>query len=147
MATRPQIEGPIHAVPVDDEVTTLREELNELRSKFDELKSAYQKDRENVGGFIHGLRALVGGSGAAPSSQQSSSAPMPHNRDAWNAWKQQVPPACAKIIDALLVQPLTQTQIVSFCKMRQSTASQMLGILKRNGLIEMDGRLNRLKRL
>ena len=67
--------------------------------------------------------------------------------EAYAAWKNRLPPACGKIIDALLVQPMNNSQLKRFCGLGTSTVPQMITILKSNGLVEKDGDLNRLRRL
>lgn len=145
MGTRPQLSGPIHAEPVD-ELAELREELSDLRGRFDALETSYQSDRDKLGSLLHALRAVLGGNGdGAPASSQSAS--MPPSREAWNAWKQQLPDSCGKVIDALLVQPLTRTQMKAICKLAYNTVTAAVRILERNGLVEADGDFIRLKRL
>lgn len=150
MATRPQIEGPIHAVPVDDEVTTLREELNELRSEFDELKSAYQSDRDRLGNLLHGLRAVFGGNGeSTPSQSSSSSGPLDPSRYA--PWKEKFRGQTASAIDILVKYEagLTRKQLASFLRVEpgSGTMSQIIFKLNKAELIVKDGNLLRLKRL
>ena len=147
MSTRPQLSGPIHAEPVD-ELAELREEVSDLRERLDTLERSYQEDRDRIGGLFYNLRAaFVGNGDMSASPPQSSGSPTPHNQDAWRAWKQQLPGPCAKVIDALLIQPLTQSQLITYCKMHYTTVSKTLSILKRNGLVEHDGKLLKLKRL
>ena len=152
MSTRPLLDGPIHAVPVD-ESDKLRRENVQLQNVLRDSREEMERMLQTVDAFMMRLRPLHqilaemfnADPGIMPQSQASS--PAPHNQDAWRAWKQQLPGPCAKIIDALLVQPLTQSQLITYCKMHYTTVSKTLGILKRNGLVEHDGKLLRLKRL
>lgn len=138
---------PIDAEPVS-ELAELREQLFDLNNEVASLRDALQAFRNQVAALQTG-RVVFGG--AAPPSQSATPSeggvPVPHNRAAWEAWKEQLPSGCARIIDALLIQPLTPTQMISICKMHQTTVSKNLIILKRNGLVENEGRLVRLKRL
>lgn len=153
MSTRPQLSGPIHAVAVDEADELLRENAK-LIKRLEEARNELDRMQVSVSEFVNRLRPLHqmldsffgGTTGDSPASAPSGT-PMPHNRDAWTAWKQQLPERCGRIIDALLVQPLTQTQMKTFCKMDQATVSRMVSILDRNGLVERDGRLVKLKRL
>jgi len=64
----------------------------------------------------------------------------------YDAWKQRLPPACGRVIDALLVQPMGYGQLKNYCKMGASTLDQALAKLRANNLIEKDGTQNRLKK-
>jgi hypothetical protein len=146
VVTRPQLSGPIHAEPVD-ESAELREQIAELREEIESLRTEMRDERRHLTAILQSGRVVFGGPGAVNEAQSASGAPAPPNRGAWDAWKQQLPGRCGKIIDALLVQPMTQTQLVGYCKMDRSTVSKMLTILSRNSLVDKDGNLNRLKRL
>lgn len=146
MGTRPLLNGPIDAEHVDENAL-LREEISDLREELETLRGEVREDRRQLVALLQSGRVVFGGIEAPASQQPSPSTPMPHNRDAWSAWKQQLPPACGRVIDALLVQPLTISQLRTICKIGYSTVTSALGILSRNGLIEKDGDRNRLKRL
>lgn len=146
MGTRPLLDGPLHAEPVD-ELAELREEISGLRDEIETLRTEMRDERRHLSAILQSGRVVFGGQGAVGEAQSVSGAPTPPNRSAWEAWKQQLPGRCGKVIDALLVQPMTQTQLIGYCKMDRSTVSKTLTILTRNGLVEKDGNLNRLKRL
>lgn len=149
MSTRPLLaDSPkTHEAEPIDELAELREELDSLRADFDVLRDGLERDRNRFGKFILGVQTLLGGGnvGAAPSG--TSSPLQPPNPAAWQAWKQQLPDSCGKVIDALMVQPLKASQMIALCKLAYPTITAALRILERNGLIEKDGRLIRLKRL
>jgi DNA-binding transcriptional ArsR family regulator len=154
MSTRPQLSGPIHAVPVDDESERLVREIEKLREKLEDSRDELNKMATTVDALLMRLRPLhqvlnsiFDGDAPTPAQTFSSSGPTPHNRDAWNAWKQQLPDSCGKVIDVLLVQPLKASQMIALCKLAYPTITQALRILERNGLVEKDGRVIKLKRL
>lgn len=84
--------------------------------------------------------------GASVSGESASEPGQPIPASVYEAWKGRLPPACGKIIDALLVQPLSSSQMVTYCKMHYNTVINSLTILRKNGLVEKDGNLHRLKR-
>lgn len=131
-----------------NELEDLRAELAELREDFTKFRASIERDRNQLGQMLHGLRSVFSG-GAAPASAMpaDASAPQPHARDKWDAWKEQLPASCVKVIDALLIQPLTRTQMIAICKMDYSTVKKAVQILERNALVEQDGKFVRLKRL
>lgn len=145
MATRPQLSGPIHAVPVDEvsELDTLRTELAELREEFESFRSGAESDRRDLFSLLQSGRVVFGG--AVPATESSASAPP--SEAAWRMWKERLPGACPKVIDALLIQPLTATQLIAATKTSHSTIQRALSVLEANSLIEKDGQRIRLKRL
>jgi hypothetical protein len=145
VGTRPLLDGPLHAEPVDENAE-LREQLADLRERFDSLEESYQQDRDKIGSLLHSLRAVFGGGGEVASpSPSGSNQPIP--KAVYDAWKERLPPSCGRVIDALLVQPMGYNQLKSYCKASSSTIDAALSKLRANGLIEKDGNLNRLKRL
>jgi hypothetical protein len=153
--SQPALSGPIHAVPVVDESEKLIRENKQLQECLRESRDEAERLLQTVDKVFARLRPLhqvltaifEGTVETVSSPTQSSGAPMPHNRDAWQAWKQQLPDSCAKVIDALLVQPLTATQMVTVCRLAYPTITAALRILERNGLTQKEGRLVRLKKL
>lgn len=146
MATKPLLNGPLHAVPVDepDEMQLLRDELADLQERFDVLEKSYQADRDKLGNLLHTLRSIFGGDGAPVAA---STATAPPSEAAWRMWKERLPGACPKVIDALLIQPLTATQLIAATKTSHSTVQRAINVLENNALIEKDGARIRLKRL
>lgn len=71
----------------------------------------------------------------------------PPDAAAWAAWKARFSEPTARIIDALMIQPLTQTQIATQAHIHQTNVSRYMTPLKTNGLVEQDGSRWRLKRL
>jgi len=138
------------------EIDGLKADLSEVRRQRDVMEAALRNLRAVLSPLFLGLKAVFGEIEATigsddgfshPENPQGTMGPKPHNRQAWDAWKQQLPPACGRIIDALFVQPLMASQIATICKMHYDTATKSLAILSRNGLIEKDGNLNRLRRI
>jgi len=72
---------------------------------------------------------------------------LPHDATKWNAWKQRLPEPTGRIIDALLIQPLTHTQIATQAQMHPNNVHKYIGPLKNNGLVEKNGNRWSLKRL
>lgn len=147
------------------ELDILRQRVEELEEQVEKYKADARKAMEDSARTSHSLsflrkqleplhRALRGvfgeldAAGIGVEETRTPGGPLqPQSPSAWQAWKNQLPPSCGKIIDALLVQPLTSTQLKSMCKVSYETVRQSLLILSRNSLIEKEGDLNRLKRL
>lgn len=146
MSSRPLLPQPIDAEPVEQSEDPLRDELDELREDLDALRSQYERDRRTLTEFMSGLRALLSGGSAAASGATVADATQPIPSAVYDAWKQRLPPACGKIIDALLVQPMTNLQLKKFCKLGKSTVPQMITILVANKLVEKQGAVNCLRR-
>lgn len=143
MSTRPLLtDSTPHLVEPSDEIATLRKELREVRERLDDLEEGLQQYRNRIGAMLHALSG-----DAASSTVNSTSTLQPPNDAAWEMWKRRLPGACPKVIDALLIQPLTATQLISATGTSFSTVHRALGVLKGNALIEKDGTKIRLKRL
>jgi hypothetical protein len=144
--SQPALSGPIHAVPVEpiDELTELREEVGELREQFESLQASYERDRAQWAGILHSLQAAFGGT---PAQESVGGAPQPQSSAAWQMWKERLPSGCGKIIDGLLIQPLTMSQMIRACSMAYGTIKNNMSILKNNSLVEKDGERWKLKRL
>lgn len=144
----PDSSQPHETEPVD-EIAELRNEIADLRENMEKFRATIARDREQLGAMLHGLRSIFS-DGTAPASVQTPAPGVdyqPPSREKWGAWKQQLPSGCGRIIEALLIQPLTQTQMIQLCKMHRTTVSANMTILRRNSLIEQDGKFWRLKRL
>lgn len=129
-----------------------RESLVEARKLANARERVLLRIREYTGPFFKLLTAIHGELDGANISEDTAighppGESQPPSREKWQAWKNQLPPSCGKVIDALLVQPLTTTQLKGICKVSYESARQAIVILTRNGLIEKDGDMNRLKRL
>ena len=153
MSSQPQLNGPIHAEPVDeqDEVSQLREELSDLRAEFEDFKSNYEQERSQLGAMLHGLRAVLNGAVEAPASYASPSASGPLDPSRYAPWKQKFPGQTAAAIDILVKYEsgLTRKQLASFLKVEpgSGTMSQIIFKLNKAELITKDGNVIRLKRL
>lgn len=148
MATRPLLDGPLHAEPVDENAE-LREELSDLRAEFGNFKESYERDRNQLASLLHGLRAVFGGSGEMPASSPSSTGPLDPSRYA--PWKEKFRGQTASAIDILVKYEagLTRKQLASFLRVEpgSGTMSQIIFKLNKAELIVKDGNLLRLKRL
>lgn len=71
----------------------------------------------------------------------------PQAPDAWKLWKDRLPGATPKVIDALLVQPMTATQLIAATRTSYSTVQRALSVLRANSLTENDGERIKLRRL
>lgn len=148
MSTRPLLgDSQPHIVEPADEIAKLRKELRELRDEFEDFRDSLEEDRNRLGSMLHALRGVFSGGAteAVPSVAASPNQPIPSA--VYEAWKARLTPACGKIIDALLIQPLSPTQMISICGIAHRTANSSIAILKNNSLIEKDGAKYRLKRL
>lgn len=152
MSTRPLLSNGgslpgevVEAEPMDESVE-LRQQVADLQSQVDELQREFDRDRTQLLMLLQGIRAVFNG-GSPDVASAVDTAPQPTPSAAYDAWKQRLPPACGRVIDALLIQPMGYVQLKNFCKMGASTLDQALAKLRANQLIEKDGTLNRLKRL
>lgn len=139
------LSAPIEAEHID-ELGELRERVDSLEARVEELHAGLERDRQAVGKMLHSLRAIFSG-GDVQSSTPSASPLQPPNDAAWQMWKQRLPGACPKVIDALLIQPLTATQLIAATGTSYSTVQRALTVLQNNGLTERDGTRIRLKRI
>lgn len=136
--------APIDAQVVEDsETQQLRDELDEFREEFNSFRTRVESDLRQIAGILGGFRSALSGQAQAVSSDGATQ-PIPSSL--YDAWKQRLPPACGKIIDALLVHPMTNMQLKKFCKLGTSTVPQMITILSSNKLIEKQGAVNHLRR-
>lgn len=145
MTTRPHLLTDSHEAQVVDECAELRKELKALRAEVKELREGFERDRNQVAAIFNGLRAALGGNAEAAAT--SNSPLQPPNDAVWGMWKSRLPGACPKVIDALLIQPLTATQLISATGTSHSTIQRAINVLEGNSLIERDGARIRLKRL
>jgi DNA-binding transcriptional ArsR family regulator len=140
--------APINAEVVEeDELTELRAELDELRDRFDALKNSYENDRLTLLSILQSLRAVFDGGTVDGPAIASSSVKQPPSQAAWQMWKDRLPGACPKVIDALLIQPLTASQLIAAARTSHSSVTRALTVLRNNSLIEKDGDRIRLKKL
>lgn len=150
MSTRPLLaDSPkTHEAEAVDELAELREEMDSLRADFEALRDGLERDRERLANLLHALRGIFGGEPVHASAATGNAATFaPPSREKWQMWKERLPGACPKVIDALLVQPLTATQLIAATNTSFSTVQRALGVLRNNGLTEKDGARIRLKRL
>jgi len=142
-----EIVEPVDTEILQGELERLEHRIIERKQALKELEGMIQVTSVKLRTLYIALHGFFGDVQPIESTQQSAPTNQPHSPAAWTAWKQQLPPACGKVIDALMVQPLTSTQLKSMCKVSYETVRQALLTLGRNGLIEKDGDLNRLKRI
>lgn len=137
--------GPVYEPEQVDENALLHEEIDALRDEVADLRKNYERDRAQWAGILGVFQSAFGGRTTAP--PEADGAPMPQSTTAWQMWKDRLPPGCGRIIDALLIQPLTMTQMIRACGMAYGTIKNNMTILKNNSLIEKEGERWKLKRL
>jgi len=146
--------------PEPTELELLRQRIEDLEDK---LEDALKREQEAIQKLLGSSRATVEIRrqlsplyGALKQlfgelDKFEDSVPAGNNQpipsSVYDAWKQRLPPACGRVIDALLVQPMGYGQLKNYCKMGASTLDQALAKLRANNLIEKDGTQNRLKRI
>lgn len=138
----------------EDDVASLHRKIQrlegDLRLKMDQLEQSEARTtiaqrvlsrlRKQLQPQYESLQALFGeldqAGAVAESVVGTAGQPIPASR--YDAWKQRLPPACGKVIDALLTQPLTQSQLETYCKMHFNTVRNSLLTLKSNSIVEKD---------
>lgn len=113
--------------------------------------------RQQLSPLYRALQAVFGeldAAGVTDSAAPAAAAGVPQaGPDArvtavWESWKSRLPPACGKIIDALLLHnELTQAQLKVAAKLGTSTVSDAVWKLNKAGLINKNGRRVSLKQL
>lgn len=149
----------------ESRIAVLEEELGELRDENRGLKAALRakdgeaersvaKLRDVLSPLFQSLKLVFGeietiagpdaGAAVAEGTDSRDSAK-------WMSWKSQLPPACGRVIDALLTHgELTAPQILVVCKMAPGTlhgGSGVLSRLNRAGLLNKNGNKHSLKKL
>lgn len=141
--------------PCDEKV------LGEAVKRLEQLITDRKRELKQLEGMIavtaaklrtlHLALTAFFGSSSAPASVATADtgvdANMPHDVTKWNVWKQIFPEPTGRIIDALIIQPLTATQLAMQAKMHPNKVSKYMTPLKNNELVEKDGSKWRLKRL
>lgn len=135
---------------LEEELAIQKARVAELVSKGSAERRALARLRSQLQPLFTALKGVFGeldaaGVAAEMPATSDSGQPIPSSR--YDAWKSRLPDTCGKIIDALLVQPLTRTQLKGFCKLAYSTVAGGVKILQNNGLIEEVGDKIRLRSL
>lgn len=133
---------------LEEQLREARERLALAENEMISLQSGVAGLRRQLAPLFSSLKALFGEmdrvAGADMPPGPSPSQPIP--AIAFEAWKKRLPPSCGKIIDALLIQPLNNTQLKSMCKLGNTSVIEGLSILRKNNLVDKDsGGLNRLR--
>lgn len=133
------------------QLETLERKIKEKRAELADMESAAKSIAGRLYNAFLALQAFFeiheAPSGEDASSTASSDTLRPHDETKWQAWKQRLPEPTGRIIDALLVQPLTATQIATQARIHTTNVSKYMAPLKNNGLLEQDGSRWKLKRL
>jgi len=163
MSTRPQLTdsspAPNRESDLLRQIERLKDDLADEKLKTQEARNQSSKAlraqarlRQRLDPLYQAIRAIMEDLPESTGAD-AETAEIPGNTAlvsgvAYAAWKNQLPNSCGKIIDALLIQPLTQTQMATICKMNYYTARNAVIILRKNGLLEQEGGgMFRLKRL
>lgn len=129
-----------------DEFAKLREEIQELRAEIDDLEARYAKDRQQIIGWAHAMRAIFGGNAETVSQQTTPENPKVSR--VWESWKQKLPGKPAEIIQALLEHGemnVAQIRVAAHCG--QQTVYDVTSKLYKLGLINKNGGKYSLKAL
>ena len=99
------------------------------------------------------LQAVFGeieavGVGSDPDTATSSDTPNPRHAAIWASWKSRLGPQCAKIIDALLLQPgMNTTQLAIAIGTHRNNIPNLIFKLNKAGLLNKNGGHFSLKEL
>lgn len=151
--------GAIRIEELEEEARNLRAAL--ARANLETLRAredaglAMGALRRQLGPLYRALQAVFGELDAAGIEEpilrpggQASTDQAPKNTAVWEDWKRKLPPACGKIIDALLTHgALNQVQIKVAARLGTSTVSDAVYKLNKAGLIDKDGGRVSLKAL
>lgn len=134
------------------QIETLDRKIREKRAELTDMESAAKSIASRLYSAYLALQAFfevydTPATGAGPTHSAAADTLLPHDAVKWNAWKQRLSEPTGRIIDALLVQPLTATQIATQARIHSTNVSKYMAPLKNNGLLEQDGSRWRLKRL
>lgn len=165
-------EGESRGVPISIEMDNLRRENRQLHSDVDDLRAKLAEAerellklrvpikqlRHEIEPLFVKMQAVMGyieltGVETEPTITilqdvtTGAQRIQPPDAAVWSMWKQRLPGACPKVIDALLIQPLTATQLIAATKTSYSTVQRALDVLRNNGLVEKNGERVSLKRL
>lgn len=151
--------------PRDARIEDLEDEVTNLRSALSRANVETVRAREDAGRALGALRrqlsplyralqAVFGELDAAGVDEPAAGGPVgpgtgnPRTAAVWEAWKQKLPPACGKVIDALLTHSeLNQAQIKVAARLGTSTVSDVVYKLNKAGLINKAGGRVSLKSL
>lgn len=131
MSTRPLLNGPIHAIPVDNEpnemellqeqIADLEETLNSQAAKIDAMEQFLKR-------IQHGLASIF-----SDVPVETASTPKAGRPGVWDSWKRKFPGKCADMIDALLEQgELSRFSLASLTAQNPRSGSYNQNIYKLN---------------
>lgn len=119
-------------------------ELRTERRKNVAIEKGVQKLRQLLSpfhqwvGVVFGEFDAMGVSGAGSGEVSDSPAPLKHSA-VWDAWKGRLSPLAGRFIDALLTQPMTQTQLRIAAGCAKGSVPSTVSELHRAGLINKQG--------
>jgi hypothetical protein len=165
MSTMRLLEGDVEDPGADDaELDALRDEVRDLREQLAVAKQAVALAKREAGAALGALRkqlsplyralqAVFGELDAAGVEDTATiSAPAatdPRKRAIWDSWKARLGPTCAKVIEALLLQPdMTNRQIaVAIGTGRIQTVYDAIAKMNKVSLLTKSGDRYSLKQL
>jgi len=152
--------------PQAAELDALRRENGRLKREVQDAKTEAARAREDANRALSRLRTQLSPlyralqsvfgdlDAAGVEDRPTAGAPdvpgvsTPRTSAVWDAWKQRLPPAVGKVIDALLVHgELNQSQIKVAAQLGTSTVSDCIYKLNKAGLINKNGGRVSLKAL
>lgn len=100
MATKPLLNGPIHAVPVDEpnEMEAVQEQIVDLEERLDGQMQRIEAMERFLKRIQHGLASIFTNE---PVPDGATATPQ-GRPGVWDAWKRKFPGKCSDMIDALL---------------------------------------------
>jgi len=137
-------------------MTRQRDDANrETKRAQEDAQRALSMLRTQLGPLYRALQAVFGELDAAgvtedrrPEPGDAPPAAPAKNVAVWEAWKQRMPPAVGKVIDALLLHgELNQVQIKVAARIGSSTVTDAVYKLNKAGLINKNGGRVSLKQL
>src|SRR5262245_30694911 len=161
------LEGEITVTPVvgraDSRVTELERENRQLKRDLHDAQLEAQRAREDADRALKELRRVLsplyralqqvfGELDAAGVTEAASAATArsgePRVSAIWESWKARLGGQCAKVIDALMLQPgMNQTQIAIAIGTRRQNVPNLIFKMNKAGLIDKNGGRYSLKAL
>ena len=138
----------------DAEISQLKEEIERLKAEatdVDKMATALVALRHVLRPLHKAMGMIFGELDAFEDQgerQTSSGSAAPKSAAVWEAWKAKLPPACGKVIDALLIHGgLTRAQLKVAAAMAFGTVDSAVSRLKSAGVVVAQGGRYSLKKL
>lgn len=143
----------------DSELDELRDEVRQLKRDLSSARgevTAAKRDAARAMGALRkvlaplyrALQMVFGELDTIGVDEADSVSATPKTSAVWEAWKSKLPPACGRIIDALLLHgDLNGGQILVACQMGPNTMYPAIRKMKEVGILNKNGSLFSLKKL